>query len=441
MLTESPTLSTLLENLERKLYAYSPELARTFVQCYPNTLQTTTEVLKDGEVFVLTGDIPAMWLRDSTAQLRPYIALVVQDINLQKVFRGLIRRQARYISIDPYANAFNREPNGHGHQNDRTSSTSPWVWERKYELDSLCYPVQLCQDYWLATHDASIFDATVYQMFKQIVETMRCEQYHDRDSSYFFERPLEECNQPSDTLPFDGKGTPTNFTGMVWSGFRPSDDACKFGYHLPSNMFAVVVLGYLSDFARRFYQDTALAEEASRLQAQIKQGIETFGIVDVPGFGSVYAYETDGYGNFNLMDDANVPSLLSAPYLGFCQAEDRLYRNTRAFVLSRSNPYYFEGKYARGIGSPHTPDGYIWPISLITQGLTSTDPQEQANLIEMLCNTTAGTFYMHESFHPDDPTKFTRPWFAWANSLFGQFIVSWLESLGVVQPQPYTRSG
>ncbi len=428
MSIESPTIHILLNELEQKLHAYSPELARMFAQCYPNTLQTTTQILEDGEVFVFTGDIPAMWLRDSTAQVRPYINLAAADRDLQKIFRGLIRRQARYILIDPYANAFNSQPSGQGHQSDRTSASSPWVWERKYELDSLCYPVQLCQDYWTATQDASIFDENLHGMFSRIVEVMCLEQQHSRESNYFFYRPAEECFLPSDTLPFGGKGTTSNFTGMVWSGFRPSDDACKFGFHIPSNMFAAVILGYLSDFVRQFYQDFDLADKATRLQAEIRFGIETYGIVNQPGYGPVYSYETDGYGNFNMMDDANVPSLLSAPYLGFCKADDQLYQNTRAFVLSRANPYYYEGKYAHGIGSPHTPEGYIWPISLIMQGLTSNDRAEQSALVQMLIDTTAGTHYMHESFHPDDPTRFTRPWFAWANSLFGQFILSWLEN-------------
>jgi meiotically up-regulated gene 157 (Mug157) protein len=214
---------------------------------------------------------------------------------------------------------------------------------------------------------------------------------------------------------------------MVWSGFRPSDDACKFGYLIPANMFAVVVLSYVAKFARDVYHDQALADAANQLRADIRFGIETYGIVQHPRFGRMYAYETDGYGNYNLMDDANVPSLLSIPYLGYCAADDPLYQATRAFVLSDANPYYFSGSYAQGIGSPHTPHGYIWPIGLIMQGLTSTDAEEQNKLIQMLISTTANTHYMHESFHPDNPVNFTRSWFAWANSLFGEFILRWID--------------
>jgi len=428
MSIESTSLDELMDELTRELRVHFSEVEPIFRQCYPNTLETTTELLEDSEVFVFTGDIPAMWLRDSTAQVRPYLRLARQDASLQSVVRGLIRRQARYILIDPYANAFNREPNSQGHHTDRTSALSPWVWERKYELDSLCYPLQLCKDYWDITQDSSLFDEKLHQMMQRIVEVMCTEQNHSRDSNYFFERLLSNCQSPSDTLPFNGRGTPVNFTGMVWSGFRPSDDACQFGFLIPANMFAIVVLGHLIEFANQFYHDYELVRKARQLRDEIKFGIETYGMVDHPRYGRIFAYETDGFGNYNLMDDANVPSLLSIPYLGYCSADDRVYRNTRAFVLSRDNPYYFQGKFARGIGSPHTPNGFIWPISLIMQGLTTHDKAEQHRLLEMLINTTGGTNYMHESFHPDNPLNYTRSWFAWANSLFGQFVISWLET-------------
>ncbi len=430
MSIESTSVNGLIDDLTQELQVHFPEVEPVFRQCYPNTLETTTELLEDGEVFVFTGDIPAMWLRDSTAQMRPYLHLARHDASLQRLIRGLLRRQAHYILIDPYANAFNREPNNQGHHEDKTSSLSPWVWERKYELDSLCYPLQLCKDYWDITQDSSFFDEKIHQMLLRIVEIMCIEQHHERDSDYFFERLPQNCQLPSDTLPFQGKGTKVNFTGMVWSGFRPSDDACQFGFLIPANMFAVVVLGHLIEFATEFYQDYELAHKASQLRDDIKFGIENYGIINHPRYGRMYTYETDGFGNYNLMDDANVPSLLSAPYLGYCADDEPLYLNTRAFILSRDNPYYFEGKFAKGIGSPHTPQGFIWPISLIMQGLTSSDKTEQARLLEMLIKTTGNTNYMHESFHPDNPTIYTRSWFAWANSLFGQFVISWLENQG-----------
>ncbi|MBO0789623.1 MAG: glycoside hydrolase family 125 protein, partial [Ktedonobacteraceae bacterium] len=244
-----------------------------FAQCYPNTLETTVSLLEDGGTFVVTGDIPAMWLRDSSAQVNPYIHLASEDPALKRMLSGLIQRQAHYILLDPYANSFNIEPNGQGHNQDQPPA-GPWVWERKYELDSLCYPIKLCYHYWRSTRDESVFTSTVHNMLRKIVEVMCVEQRHDECSTYSFQRfdPLA----PTDTLLFHGRGTRTNYTGMVWSGFRPSDDACKFGYLVPANMFAVVTLGYLSEMARAIYQDEALALRAEQLRAEIEFGIQTY---------------------------------------------------------------------------------------------------------------------------------------------------------------------
>ncbi len=407
-----------IHDIQQRL-AHNQPLAAMFARCYVNTLETTVTLLEDGTTFVLTGDIPAMWLRDSSAQVNPYIDLAKQDPDLQRLLRGLVERQARYLLLDPYANAFNCEASGQGHTEDRPTH-SAWVWERKFELDSLCYPVRLCYTYWQATDDDSVFTTTVHQMLRKIVAVMRSEQQHDQYSPYSFERP--DPLLPSDTLPFGGKGTRTNYTGMVWSGFRPSDDACRFGFLIPANMFAVVALGYIRDIARTIYHDDDLAQGAAALKEEIDFGIQTYGIVHHPHYGRIYAYETDGYGNYTLMDDANVPSLLSIPYLSYRPSTDLIYQNTRRFILSRDNPYYFEGTYAHGIGSPHTASGYIWPIALIMRGLTTDDVQEQGEIITMLSATTADTGYMHESFHPDDPQRYTRSWFAWANSLFAELM-------------------
>lgn len=424
ILAPQGALLQLVERTEQQLAGMKPELLPLFRQCFLNTIETTVELLGDDTTFVITGDIPAMWLRDSTAQVRHYLRLAAVDEGVKRVIRGLIRRQVWYLLIDPYANAFNESDNGHGHQDDLTQM-SGWVWERKYELDSLCYPVQLIKDYVDATGDTSIFDDSLHQMLGSIVAIMQTEQHHDLQSPFSFER-LGDIPQ-SDTLPFAGKGTRTNYTGMVWSGFRPSDDACKFGYLVPANMFAVVILQWVAQFARDHYGDGELATAATKLRAEIQFGINTYAIVNHPKYGRIYAYETDGYGNYNLMDDANVPSLLSLPYLGYCTPDDPLYRATRAFILSDDNPYFFRGALAEGIGSPHTAHGYVWHIGITMQGLTSTDSAEQARLIDMLIATTAGTNFMHESFDPNAPENYSRSWFAWANSLFAEFILRWLK--------------
>ncbi|WP_019012373.1 glycoside hydrolase family 125 protein [Deinococcus aquatilis] len=401
-----------------------PALADAFACCFPNTLETTVRLLDDGTSFVFTGDIPAMWLRDSSAQVSPYLPLATHDAGLRRLISGLIERQARYLLIDPYANAFNAEPDNSGHTADRPPK-GDWVWERKFELDSLCYPVSLLYRYWRTTQDETVFSEAVREMLQTVLRVMRTEQRHHEDSPYTFERP--DPLLPSDTLTHGGRGSPVAYTGMVWSGFRPSDDACTYGYLIPANMFAVVVLGQLAQMAREALGDTELAACASALRNEIQQGIHAHGTVQHPVHGQIYAYETDGLGHHLLMDDANVPSLLSLPYLGYCPADDPLYLRTRRFILSPHNSTYFSGRYAAGVGSPHTPGGLIWPIALAMQGLTSTDQAERQQLLNTLTATTAGTHYMHESFHPNDPAHFTRPWFAWANSLFAEFVLASLQ--------------
>ncbi len=406
-----------LTEAEEKL-GHRPKLLAMFKQCYPNTLSTTTKLLDDGTTFVITGDIPAMWLRDSSAQVKHYLSLSKEDAELQRIIEGLIARQMQSILMDPYANAFNdKDGRTQGHK-DKTE-LSPWVWERKYELDSLCYPIELSYLYWKATGSTKAFDYSFEAAVRAILRLMRTEQRHGEASSYRFERV---DGPKTDTLVNNGLGTPVNYTGMTWSGFRPSDDACTFGYLIPANMFAVVVLGYVKEIADEVFGDADLARMAEDLRGEIDHGIQTYGIVEHPVYGKMYAYETDGFGNHNLMDDANVPSLLSIPYLGYAAKDDPIYLNTRKFVLSKDNPYYYNGTYAAGIGSPHTPPNYVWPISLTMQALTSTNDAEVELLVEMLLSTDAGTGFMHEGVDVNDPEQFTRPWFAWANSLFGDLI-------------------
>lgn len=399
------------------------KIGQLFRNCFNNTIETTTEFLDDGTTFVFTGDIPAMWLRDSSAQVRHYIPFAASDTRVQNLIEGLIKRQLMYIRMDPYANAFNKEPNNAGHKSDITQQ-NPWVWERKYEIDSLCYPIQLAYLYWKNTNRTVMFDDGFKSIVKIIVNLWRLEQRHFENSSYSFRR----LNAPeSDTLKNDGKGMPVNYTGMTWSGFRPSDDACTFNYLIPANMFAVVVLGYIEEIARTIYEDEELEQSAKKLRAEIDHGIKTYGIYRHPKYGEIYAYETDGFGNYNLMDDANVPSLLSIPYLGYAPKNDPIYKNTRRFILSKDNPYFYEGKIAKGIGSPHTPEGYIWHISLIIQALTAEDDREIKELLMLLLITDADTGFMHEGFSADNPKMYTREWFAWANSLFGELIHTLIE--------------
>ncbi|MBB3112694.1 hypothetical protein FHS18_004796 [Paenibacillus phyllosphaerae] len=419
--TQNPASILRLMQHIRATLPDKEHLAAIFENGFSNTLHTTIKRMPDGTTFVITGDIPAMWLRDSAAQVRPYLVLAGEDADLADMIEGLVRRQLACVLLDPYANAFNQSPTGGGHQQDLTAMT-PWLWERKYEIDSLCYPLQLSYLLWKNTGRTSQFDETFRRAAAAIIELWTTEQHHETESPYSFERL--NC-PPTDTLPRDGKGSLTGYTGMTWSGFRPSDDACTYGYLIPSNMFAVVVLRYLEEIATEVLADPGLAEQASLLRAEIDRGIQHYGIIDHPEYGRIYAYETDGLGNHNLMDDANVPSLLAIPYLGYVGKEDPVYQNTRRFILSRANPYFFEGEAASGIGSPHTPDRYIWHIALAMQGLTATDKQEQEQMLELLAATTADTGLMHEGFHADDPQQFTRPWFSWANMMYSELLLDY----------------
>ena len=414
------SIQELILSLREKLKD-EPEIVDMFERCYSNTLDTTVKKMEDGSTYVITGDIPAMWLRDSVAQLRPYLVPAQNDPELADLIAGLIRRQFMCINIDPYANAFNEGPNGNCWEKDETDM-GPWIWERKYEIDSLCYPLQFSYLFWKNTGRTDQFDEVFWEGADKILTVFETEMNHEEKSPYSFIR--KNCSY-TDTLSRDGKGAQVKSgIGLIWSGFRPSDDSCRYGYLIPSNMFASVVLDYMAEFLEKDFQDPQMAKEAKELQAEIREGIQKYGIVEDETFGKIYAYETDGLGNYNLMDDANVPSLLSLPWLAYCGKDDPIYKNTRAFVLSKKNPYYFEGASAKGIGSPHTPDQYIWHIALTMQGLTSDDEEERKELLETLLATDADCKVMHEGFDCQDPKKFTREWFAWANSLFALFALS-----------------
>ncbi|HEM5332616.1 TPA: glycoside hydrolase family 125 protein [Streptococcus suis] len=408
----------------QKNTADHPSWGSVFERCYTDTLDRTISQLEDGTTFVLTGDIPAMWLRDSTAQVKPYLALAGKDEKLRQMILGLVERQMAFILMDPYANAFNQAANGRGHQTDHTQM-GPWIWERKYEVDSLCYPLQLAYLLWKATGETSHFNQTFFGAAEKIVQLWKMEQHHE-NSPYSFERDTDRLE---DTLTHQGKGAPCAYTGMTWSGFRPSDDACIYPYLIPSNMFAVVVLGYLGEIAEQFASEefSDLAERARQLAQEIDQGIRTFGLTKNQAGETIFAYEVDGLGNQSIMDDPNVPSLLAAPYLGYCQKDDPIYLATRRTILSQENPYYYEGDYAAGLGSSHTFYRYIWPIALAIQGLTTNDKEEKARLLDTMVACDGGTGLMHESFHVDDPTLYSREWFSWANMMFCELVLDYYD--------------
>ena len=415
----SDTVEDTIANVKRAIG--NPRLAKLFEDCYPNTLDTTVQFSERNgkpDTFVITGDIPAMWLRDSSAQVLPYVSLASKDKKLQSLFHGLMHRQAHCILLDSYANAFYATDKVGDFKSDVTEMR-PGVHERKWEIDSLCYPIRLAYKYWSATGDTEPFDEDWHKAARRIVATFREQQRLKNDGPYRFQRMTTAFY---DNSPNSGLGNPTRKIGLLHSAFRPSDDACLFPFLIPSNMFAIVSLRQLQQIARTVLHDQQLADDAARLADELQAAIEKYAFANHAAHGKIYPYEIDGFGNSLLMDDANVPSLLSLPYLGCCKPEDETYQRTRAFVLSDDNPFFFRG-VAEGIGGPHEGPGMIWPLSIIMRGLTSSDSSEIAHCLRMLIDTSAGTGFMHEAFAENDPANYTRPWFAWCNSLFGEFVI------------------
>ena len=400
-----------------------PKLREMFQNCYPNTLDTTVKFNMDGkkpDTFVITGDIDAMWLRDSSAQLWPYLVLMEGDKELQTLIAGLINRQTACILLDPYANAFNDGPKGSYWESDMTQKMRKELHERKWEIDSLCYPIRVAYYYWLLTGDTSVFDAQWHEAMQLVVKTFKEQQRKDNLGPYSF---MRDCDRPTDSQINGGFGAPVKPVGLIFSAFRPSDDATQYGFLIPSNMFAVVSLRQLAEIETKVLKNTAFAAECQALADEVDAAIQKYGIVNHPVCGKVYAFEVDGYGNSYCMDDANVPSLLAAPYLGYCAQDDPLYQNTRKLVWSDNNPYFFKGKDGEGIGGPHVGLDYAWPMSMIIKGLTTNNATEIKECLTHLCNTDADTGFMHESFNVNDHHKFTRSWFAWTNTLFGELVV------------------
>jgi meiotically up-regulated gene 157 (Mug157) protein len=404
-----------------------PELAWLFENCFPNTLDTTVRHgVVDGrpDTFVITGDIEAMWLRDSSAQVWPYVPLAAEDEDLRTLLAGVIHRQTACIHIDPYANAFNDGPTGSQWSEDLTDM-KPELHERKWEVDSLCYPIRLAWGYWKATGDTSPFDERWRSAMDLVVRTFREQQRKDGLGPYKFQRVT---GWQTDTVAGAGYGNPVKPVGLVVSIFRPSDDATTFPFLVPSNHFAVVSLRRLAEMVDSIRGDAAFARECRALASEVEAALEEHAVVEHPTRGSVWAYEVDGFGNRHHMDDANVPSLLSLPYLECCAKDDPLYLRTRSAVLSETdNPWFFSGAAAEGVGGPHVGRDMIWPMGIIMRALTSTDGDEVARCLEWLKTTHAGTGFMHESFHADDPARYTRDWFAWANTLFGELVLTVLD--------------
>ena len=411
----------------KKLLKDAPYLAWMFENCFPNTLDTTVHYSQteegDDDTFVYTGDIHAMWLRDSGAQVWPYVQFAKNDEKIRRMVRGTILRQLKCICLDPYANAFNFGPTGSEWMSDYTDM-NPNLHERKYEIDSLCYPIRLAYYYWQVTGDASIFGDLWREAVAKILKTFREQQRKENKGPYRFMRKTE---RQYDTVCNDGYGNPVKPVGLIASVFRPSDDATVFLYLVPSNFFAVTSLRKIAEILTTVNHDAASAVQFSKLADEVESALRKYAIHNHPKYGRIYAFEVDGFGNQLLMDDANVPSLLAMAYLGDVDINDPVYQNTRRFVWSEDNPYFFRGKQGEGIGGPHIGHDMVWPMSIMMRAFTSQDDNEIIQCLQMLVDTDNGTGFMHESFHKDNAAKYTRSWFAWQNTLFGELILKLID--------------
>ena len=363
--------------------------------------------LENGRPFIITGDIPAMWLRDSTWQVAPLL-----NSNHPQVVNLLIelsKTQVELFLIDPYANAFNPSPSGECWHKDFIDQ-SPWVFERKFELDSWASVLYLAR---MIIEKYDRWDH-IDEKFNDALEVMlnlaQREQRHDPET-YVFKR---DNGVSHDSLSHEGRGAPTAYTGMIYSAFRPSDDACVYGYLVPSNFF---FLNELENLSQRL--KTPKSESLAR---DIRSGIEKYAVID-----NLYAYEVDGLGNALFIDDANIPSLLSLPLLAGASLDVDVYRNSREFILSSSNPYFFSGVRASGVGSQHTPKNHVWPIAMSVEALTSPSNEKKLKTLDILETTDAGTGNMHEAFNVDRPEEFSRAWFSWADMTYVQLV---LDSVG-----------
>ena len=407
---------------EVKAMLTNPYLSWMFENCFPNTLDTTVHFrLKNGlpDTFVYTGDIHAMWLRDSGAQVWPYVQFANEDGRLKSMLEGVIRRQFLCINLDPYANAFNDGPTGSEWASDYTSMR-PELHERKWEIDSLCYPLRLAYHYWKVTGDIGVFDENWLKAVENILQTFKEQQRKEGKGPYRFQRKTERA---TDTTVNDGWGSPVNPVGLIVSVFRPSDDATTLPFLIPSNFFAVSSLRKAAEILSEVNGNDGLARQCTDLASEVEQALKKYATFEHPKYGTVYAFEIDGFGSRLFMDDANVPSLLALPYLGDVDVNDPVYQNTRRLVWSEDNPYFFKGKAGEGIGGPHIGYDMVWPMSIMMRAFTSRDNGEIRDCLRMLMTTDAGTGFMHESFHKDNAEKFTRKWFAWQNTLFGELIL------------------
>ncbi|CAN8098999.1 unnamed protein product [Discula destructiva] len=496
-----PAVDDYIDKMESRIT--DPDLYRLFQNSFPNTLDTMVKWhghARDAEgnetaeelSYIITGDIDAMWLRDSASQLYSYLSFLSphntegdDDIgSLNSLWRGLINSHARYIIISPFCHSFQPPlesgipPTHNGAftvNNPRPGYDPIKVFDCKWELDSLASFLQVSVGYWEQTHDLAFFARYNWiEAVRAAVDAagaMRLGTYDDEGrvqrSAWTF---TGWTNRGSETLTNDGLGNPVRSNGMVRTAFRPSDDATIFQLLVPANMMwakyleeASVMVEELAEGAVRPIdpEKQAMARELTRTMRDfafgIRKGIDEDAIVTHREFGDIFAYECDGYGGVNLMDDANVPSLLSMPLFQYAESRfalpdsakrrnySAIYQNTRKFAMSTANPYWAQGPAISAVGGPHLGPGKAWPMSALVAAMTAFDvesgfvdsrgknvqgDESSAALMEfvggqlgMVLNSTSGWGVVHESVNSWMGTSFTRAWFGWANGLLGELVV------------------
>ncbi len=408
-----------------------------FSNCLPNTLDTTVSYAGASwynagpDSFVITGDINALWLRDSANQVMPYVPYAAQDAKLQSLLEGLIARHAHSVNIDPFANAYNYNNSRAGHQNDiRTPPMQGSIFEGKYEIDSLGAFLKISYWYYRTMGAGALEKVMTPDWLAAVaktvatIETMQKDTGMSANSPYLFQRVT---SQASDTLIMSGRGPAAKPFGLTRSLFRPSDDAVLLPYNIPGNAMACAELKHLEAMLA-----DAKDVDVSKLKAQVSSVRESLcsALDKVMEYSKRHRapipYEIDGEpatSGSNLMDDANIPSLLSLPFLGYMDRSDDLYLSTREFVWSTKNPFFFSGSQGEGIGGPHVGPSYAWPMSLIMKAMTSNSDDEVKQCLDLLLKSSAGTGFLHESFNVNNVNDYTRSWFAWVNGLFGELVL------------------
>lgn len=461
---ESPLVEKVIDDMNKKMT--DKDLARLFENAFPNTLDTTVRWHVDGtakhkfskkhwdhdawkgpQSFIVTGDINAEWLRDSTNQLAQYQLLAKKDKAIHNLILGAINTQAEYVIGSPYCNAFQPpapsglEPTSQGDGDEVHPAYEPsFVFECKYELDSLAHFLALTNQFYAHTGSVEFLTPRWILALDTLMEVLKAQSrptFSEKTGAfqrneYTFKR---RTDTGTETLNLNGVGNPlANGTGLIRSAFRPSDDATILGFFIPANAMISVELKKTASMLTK----ASKKELAKRVQdwgEQIEKGVWDYGVVNHKTYGKVFAFEVDGYGSQILMDDANLPSLLALPLLGFTPKDNSIYQNTRKMILSKSgNPYYLSGEQFHGIGGPHVGLQHAWPMSVLTQAMTSDSDEEIRGCLEAVKNVSM-LGLVHESVNVEFGRDYTRSWFAWANSVLAQTV------LDLAQRKPHLLFG